>query len=244
MKKFLGALLVCSMLATFAVACSDGMNSAACAATLTPANVMVVAKGGGSSGGRSGGSGSRSTSTSKPSSSSRSTPSAAPRTSNTAIKPVNSTPRPSVSRSGGKTTITPPSEKAYSPPSYKTAPSAADRSTATKAAPKSVTTTGSYTSPVTHHVYVYHDPTYFSTAAYLTAIDLYNPYDPFNWYYRPFSPFYGRPYMIGTQCDGGANEFKPSQQDYNDVQSRTGNVEVNVNEGKTDSNTLESLDSK
>jgi hypothetical protein len=67
-------------------------------------------------------------------------------------------------------------------------------------APTRVTRTGLYRSPVTDIEYRYHDLGWYRRPG--LVIDLYDPYDPFNYWYRPLSPFNGLPYVVAGGCDG------------------------------------------
>jgi hypothetical protein len=94
--------------------------------------------------------------------------------------------------------ITPPGEKSYTPPPADRQPPRRQVDAAVKSAPAKVSTSGHYRSPVTHHVYVYHDSGYYGSPGYL--LDLYDPYNPYNYYSNVWSPFYGRPFILVDRC--------------------------------------------
>ncbi len=96
-----------------------------------------------------------------------------------------------------KSKVTPPGEKSYTPPPADVRPPAKQYDRAAVAAPERVTRTGSYRSPVTNHVYVWHDPTYYSSPGY--RLDLFDPYNPWN-YTNIYSPFFNRPYNLVDAC--------------------------------------------
>lgn len=227
MKRKLSAFLLAAIIASGVIACSDGNSQAACASPLTPVAWEKPSPPKPSppkppSGNKS------------PSGGSKTTPKPSPPKTGTKPNPATA-PKPKVTTSGTgaarKTTVTPPGEKAYSPPSPKVKPSTQDFSKAQSAAPRSVTTSGGYTSPVTNHYYVYHQPDYFMTALYLSAFDLYSPYDPFNYYGRPFSPFYGRPYLVGQDCGGSSEEYKPSQTDIDQLSNKVDMINAKLDAG-------------
>lgn len=93
--------------------------------------------------------------------------------------------------------VSPPGEKAYTPPRADVRPPAKDYDRAARLAPDRLSRTGSYRSPVTSHIYVWHEPTYYSSSGY--RLDLYDPFNPWN-YTNPFSPFYGRSYNLVDRC--------------------------------------------
>lgn len=99
----------------------------------------------------------------------------------------------------GTKQYTVPGEKAYTPPQNTTQP-AADLSAAKNSLQSgqqlSMDTSRGYTSPVTHHVYVYHDATYFNRAGFH---DPYDPYDPYN-LTNVFSPWYGYHFAMVAHC--------------------------------------------
>lgn len=87
---------------------------------------------------------------------------------------------------------------AASKPKAKPDPQDVDDAKAT--APKRVTRGGSYTSSVTNNTYVYHDMGFYRRPGFI--IDIWDPYDPFNYWSRPWSPYYGHPYMVAADCGG------------------------------------------
>lgn len=247
MKKKLSGFLVAAFIASVIVACGGANSTPACASPLTPAAWEKPSPPSGG-GGKTGGGGTKTPSggSKTPSGGGKTTPKPAPPKSGTKLSP-SSAPKPKVTTSGTganrTTTVTPPGEKAYTPPSPKVKPSTQDFSKAQTSAPQSVTTTGGYTSPVNNHLYLYHQPDYFMTAVYLSALDLYDPYDPYNYYYRPFSPFYGRPYMVGQDCGGTSEEFKPSQADFDLISAKLDTVTAKLDAG-TPPEQLDSLDAE
>lgn len=172
------------------------------------AEVTEYAGPSGSSGGRSSGS-----SAGRSSSPAKSSPAKAPTGQNKpSVKNANAKPpseqhaealknqaatRPPGAQNSSKSKITPPGEKSYKPPRADVRPPAKDYDRAAVAAPERVTRGGSYRSPVTHHVYVWHDPIYYSSPGYLP--DLFDPYNQWN-YTNPLSPFFGRPYNLVDAC--------------------------------------------
>ncbi len=96
-----------------------------------------------------------------------------------------------------KAKVTPPGEKSYTPPPADVRPPAKDYDRAAVAAPERITRSGSYRSPVTHHVYTWHDATYYSSPSY--RADLFDPFNPWN-YTNPLSPFFGRSYNLVDAC--------------------------------------------
>jgi cytoskeletal protein RodZ len=96
-----------------------------------------------------------------------------------------------------KSKVTPPGEKSYKPPRADVRPPAKDYDRAAVAAPQRVTRSGSYRSPVTHHVYVWHDPLYYTSPGYIP--DLFDPYNQWN-YTNPLSPMFGLPYNLVDAC--------------------------------------------
>lgn len=96
-----------------------------------------------------------------------------------------------------KSKVTPPGEKSYKPPAADVRPPAKQYDRAAVAAPERITRSGSYRSPVTHHVYVWHDPIYYGSMGYIP--DLFDPYNPWN-RTNPLSPFFGLPYNLVDAC--------------------------------------------
>lgn len=93
--------------------------------------------------------------------------------------------------------VTPPGEKSYKPPPANVRPPAKQYDRAAVAAPERITRSGSYRSPVTHHVYTWHDPLWYSSPTY--RVDLFDPYNPWN-RTNPLSPFFGLPYNLVDAC--------------------------------------------
>lgn len=87
-----------------------------------------------------------------------------------------------------------------------TKPTPSDASKAKAEAPSRVTRGGSYYSSVTGDTYVYQNPSYFSRPGYI--VNYYNPYDPFNYWLYPMSPFYGSPYRVAGSCGEKEKEIK------------------------------------
>ena len=58
---------------------------------------------------------------------------------------------------------------------------------------------GTYYSTVTGNTYVYNDFGYYRRPGYV--VDIYDPYNPYNYWYFGASPFYGRPYVVAGDCD-------------------------------------------
>lgn len=75
-----------------------------------------------------------------------------------------------------------------------------DYDDARSVAPTRVSRVGSWRSPVTDVVYVYHDLDWYRHPGLL--IDLNDPYDRFNYWYRPMSPYYGTQFVVAGDCDG------------------------------------------
>jgi hypothetical protein len=96
-----------------------------------------------------------------------------------------------------KAKVTPPGEKAYTPPRADVRPPAKKYDTAARYAPQQVSRGGQYRSPVTNHTYIYRDPIYYSSPGY--RLDLFDPYNPWN-YTNPYSPFFGRQYVVVDAC--------------------------------------------
>lgn len=94
--------------------------------------------------------------------------------------------------------VTPPGEKAYKPPPADVKPTPKQAAAATKAAPDKVSLGGSYRSPVTHHTYIFHDAGWYGSPGYV--LDIWDPYNPFNYTANLLSPFYGRPYVLVDRC--------------------------------------------
>jgi hypothetical protein len=181
----------------------------ACAATIESASAPAS-------------SGSRSSSSSSHSSGARSTPShtvggAKPNTSaksgagkppsgqNTPTKtPEKGDPAPPVKANSAKapasqrSKVSPPGEKSYTPPPADVKPPAKQVQAAQRSAPAMVSVAGSYRSPVTHHVYIFHDAGWYGSPGYV--LDIFDPYNPFNYTSNLLSPFYGRPYVLADRC--------------------------------------------
>lgn len=111
--------------------------------------------------------------------------------------------------------------------SPKARPDPQDIDDARSTAPQRVTRGGSYHSSVTNNTYVYQEPGFFSRPGYL--IDVWNPYDPWNYWARPWSPFYGRPFIVAAGCDGKDEHVEQQPQ----------NVTVNVD---TDGKVIDTKD--
>lgn len=77
-------------------------------------------------------------------------------------------------------------------------------------APPRVTRGGSYYSSVSGNTYVYNDVGYYRRPGYV--VDIWDPYDPFNYWYFPTSPFYGRPYETAGDCSGGDDHVEQKQE--------------------------------
>jgi hypothetical protein len=105
--------------------------------------------------------------------------------------------KPPTGQNSVKSKVTPPGEKSYKPPPADVRPPAKQYDRAAVAAPQRITRTGSYRSPVTHHVYVWHDPVYYSSPGYV--LDLFDPYNPWS-RTNPNSPFFGMPYNLVDAC--------------------------------------------
>lgn len=90
-----------------------------------------------------------------------------------------------------------PGERAYTPPANVRQPQA-DINLVRRHMPTRLSTSSHdhYVSPVTHHVYMYHDTGYFG---HLGWHDPYDPYDPYNWH-NPYSPFYGAHFRMVSHC--------------------------------------------
>ncbi len=128
---------------------------------------------------------------------------AAPKT--TAAKPSAPAPKTSSANSApkvptppkGDKAYTPPGESAYTPPKNTTQPKEdLDAAKASLKSDQKLSRSGTYTSPVTQHVYVYHDATYFG---HLGWHDPYDPYDPYN-ITNPYSPFNGYHFAWVDRC--------------------------------------------
>lgn len=94
--------------------------------------------------------------------------------------------------------VSPPGEKSYKPPPADVKPSPKQVDAATKAAPQKVSTSGSYRSPVTHHTYIFHDAGWYGSPGYV--LDIWDPFNPWNYTANLFSPFYGRPFVLVDRC--------------------------------------------
>lgn len=79
-------------------------------------------------------------------------------------------------------------------------PATEDYNDARATAPSRLSRGGAFTSPVTNIEYHYHDLGWYRRPG--LVIDLYDPYDRFNYWYRPYSPFFGMQYMVAADCDG------------------------------------------
>lgn len=202
--------LIVAVLFAGTVACGRRSRyvTVACAAEVT--EYAAPAGSSGRSGGSSGGSSGRSSSPSK-SSPAKSTPAKAPTGQNKpSVQNANAKPpseqhaealknqaKPPTGQNSNKSKVTPPGEKSYKPPPADVRPPAKQYDRAAVAAPERITRNGSYRSPVTHHVYAWHDPIYYSSSSY--RLDLFDPYNPWN-YTNPLSPFYGRSYNLVDAC--------------------------------------------
>lgn len=80
----------------------------------------------------------------------------------------------------------------------KAKPDTEDVTEARDEAPRHVTRGGTYVSNITNRTYVYHDRGYYGSPGYF--IDIWDPYDPYNYWMRPRSPFYGMPYRVAGDC--------------------------------------------
>lgn len=97
----------------------------------------------------------------------------------------------------GTTTINPPGEQAYVPPANVKQPQEdIDAAKSSLKSDQKLSKGGSYESPVTHHVYHWHDDSYYS---HLRIHDPYDPYDPYNWH-NGNSPFNGYHLIIVDAC--------------------------------------------
>lgn len=83
-------------------------------------------------------------------------------------------------------------------PNVRPAPEDYDDARAT--APTRLSRGGAFISPVTNIEYHYHDLGWYRRPGLL--IDLYDPYDYFNHWYRPMSPYYGMQMVVAGDCDG------------------------------------------
>lgn len=181
MKK-LAVLAISGLVAVGVVSCSSSQQ--ACADPLS-----VVAKPGGS--GSSGGA-----------------PKSPPARTPSAGKPSSGGASSGKSGSSGQSKTAAQSKAASaSKPSSK--PSAADASAAKSSKPATVSRGGSYSSPVTGNTYIFHSSSYYRTPGlYVDIFDIYNPY---NYWYYPNSPYYGMPYRYAGACgqpDKQVNEQK------------------------------------
>jgi hypothetical protein len=215
-------------LALAAAVLVGGIGIAACGETARPqpACAAIAKSGGGAS--KSGGSSAGARSASKPAtgsgSQSKSTPAggkaggAAPATPKAPTSPAGGVDRskapdpPAYPAGGGprRSESKPPpprprdqaktdrARRAAARPSIR--PDPEDYDDARAVAPSRLSRSGRYESPITNTVYMYQPVSYFSRPGYM--VDIWNPYDPFNYWYRPWSPFYGRPYVVAGDCDG------------------------------------------
>jgi hypothetical protein len=185
----------------------------ACAATIESASAPASSGGSHSSPSSShssSSSGARSTPShtiggAKPNTSAKSGAAKPPTGQNTPSKtPEKGDPAPAVKANSAKapasqrSKVSPPGEKSYTPPPADVKPPAKQVQAAQRSAPAQVSLAGSYRSPVTHHVYVFHDAGWYGSPGYV--LDIFDPYNPFNYYSNALSPFYGRPYVLVNQC--------------------------------------------
>lgn len=98
-------------------------------------------------------------------------------------------------------------KKAASNPKAK--PDSEDLYEARDEAPRHVTRGGTYVSNITNRTYIYHDRGYYGSPGYL--IDIWDPYDPYNYWLRPRSAFYGMPYRVAGDCSQVDNDPPPEQ---------------------------------
>jgi hypothetical protein len=202
----LGAVMVALIIGvTLAVACAGSAAAPACA---MGAKSSGASKSGGASaakpasspsGGKTGG-----VSSPKPPASSASKPSSGGKS---------PTPPPPAYPEGGgakKGETKPPPPKTYTRNTQqqdraakaasnpKAKPDAEDVTEARDEAPRHVTRGGTYVSNITNRTYIYHDRGYYGSPGYF--IDIWDPYDPYNYWMRPRSPFYGMPYRVAGDC--------------------------------------------
>lgn len=202
MKKALLAVVATVALSTGFVACSSG--TPACAT-----ETVYVKSGGSSSGGGSrSGSGSRSSG------------------GGSGAKPA-----PPKSGSSGKSGGPSSRSKSPSSPSQKAAaknskpnskPDAASVAAAKDTKPATVSRGGTYVSSVTNRTYVFHSSAYYLHPGYIW--DIYDIYNPYNYWYMRTSPFYGMPYRVAASCGGPEREVKPDVNNINITVDNDGKV--------------------
>lgn len=88
-------------------------------------------------------------------------------------------------------------------------PSSSDINNARSSAPSRVTRNGSYYSPVTGDTYIYQPIGHYRSPGYV--VNIYDPYNPYNYWYWHTSPFYGRPYRYAEECSGPEKEVQKQE---------------------------------
>lgn len=192
MKKIIAGILCLFLFTSTVSACGDwGHEQVACAATVTQDDSFYKGSSGGGSGGGGGGRSSGGASSGKSSGGA----SGGKSSSGQAPKPGQAgTPKT------GSQTKAAQNSKPTSKPDPK------DIATAKSEAPKSVSRNGSYYSSVTGNTYIYQPPAVFLTPGY--TWDIMNPYNRYNYWYMPMSPFYHTPYIERADCDSQEQEVK------------------------------------
>lgn len=188
-KRLTAVCTVAAVVGLLVVAC--GSHQAACALSLTVS--------GGVSGGRSSGAGSPSGGARTGGAGARSSPGG-----DSGARPGSGTP-------GQSKTAQQARASSASKPAGK--PAAEDVSKAKAEAPKLVSRGGSYSSPVTGNTYVFHSVSYYRRPG--VFVDIFDPYNPYNYWYWPTSPFYGQPYRYATACGGQEKTVQEQHENIN-----------------------------
>lgn len=88
-------------------------------------------------------------------------------------------------------------------------PAADDVIEARDEAPRHLTRGGTFNSNITNIEYHYHDDPFGWYARPGLLVDIYDVYDPYNYYVRRRSPFFGMPYAVAGSCSDGDDKAQP-----------------------------------